>query len=288
MLDTPENNKSIRSLKTIILYSAGHLGSAVILNRLLDDKKIELTGIIKAKPLPFTFRGARKLKKQLRRTGWRFGWLLFWQQLIQGLVFLISRLLPINADLKPGWIIARDFGIPVFHCSSVNSERCREFIKSLSPDLIISAYFNQILKPDIISIPKIGALNIHPGWLPAYRGAMCYFWILKNGEDRGGVTVHWIDEGIDTGAILARKSFLLKPGMTQQRVLVLTAIIGSHLLKKIVKLLSEGNHPNPLPDEEKDESYFPMPSGKDFQAYFAQRRYFRIRDIFGFLMREKI
>ena len=83
-------------------------------------------------------------------------------------------------------------------------------MRQCQPDVLVSAYFSQILKSEIIQLPRFGVLNIHPGWLPAYRGAMAYFWVLHNGSDPGGVSVHWIDEGIDTGEILERRFFRIR------------------------------------------------------------------------------
>lgn len=275
-----------KPLRTIVLYSAGHLGSATILNRLAKAKEMRIVGVIKARPASFTSKGVKKLKKHLKKVGWRFGWLIFWQQLIQVVAYGLVLITPfLRRRLTPGWVLAKQKGIPIHYCKSINDKECLDVIRALKPDLIISAYFNQILKKEAIQAPRIGVLNVHPGWLPAYRGAMCYFWVLKNAEERGGVTVHWIDEGIDTGEILARKSFHLKAGWTQQKVLALTAIIGARLLKRIGRKLYNGEQPAPMsqPDRE-GAAYYPMPAEADFEDYFAERRYFRIRDIFGFFM----
>jgi methionyl-tRNA formyltransferase len=94
------------------------------------------------------------------------------------------------------WKIARERNISVFQTGDINAAATIEFVRQCQPDLLVSAYFSQILKSEIIQLPGLGVLNIHPGWLPAYRGAMAYFWVLHNGSDRGGVSVHWIDEKI--------------------------------------------------------------------------------------------
>lgn len=276
-------------LRTIILYSAGHPGSATILNELIESDEFVITGIIKARPLPFTIKGARTLKKQLKKTGWQFGWLMFWQQLIQGLVFLAGFIFP-GGDkrLSPGWVIAKNNNIPVLYCDNINDQVSADFISKHQPDLLISAYFNQILKSEIIRLPAIGTLNVHPGWLPAYRGAMCYFWVLKNNDQTGGVTVHWIDEGIDTGQILAKKAFRIKQGWTQQKVLVQTAVTGAEMLKDIGSVLSRKEVPEAFPETEDEEvNYFPMPQRSDFKDYFSERRFFRIRDVLKFFLNNR-
>ena len=271
-------------LRTIVLCSAGHMGSATVLNRLVESDEFEVVGIVKAQTVPMSRKGVRKLKRHLKQTGWRFGWLLFWQQIIQGLAYFLGRLLPGRKHVRPSWKIAEDLGVPILECENINNPAACDWLRSLDPDIFVSAYFSQILKPQVIRIPRRGVLNIHPGWLPAYRGAMAYFWVLRNGEQSGGVTVHWIDEGIDTGPILARRQFRLTPGMTQQHVLVLTAVIGSRLLIRVARKLQQKEALNPVSQEAlSNAAYFPMPQEGDFDAYIARRRFFRARDIFGYL-----
>jgi methionyl-tRNA formyltransferase len=153
------------------------------------------------------------------------------------------------------------------------------------PDLLVSAYFSQILKSEVIQLPRYGILNIHPGWLPAYRGAMAYFWVLHNDSDRGGVSVHWIDEGIDTGEILERRSFPIPLKATQETVLTLTAVIGTRLLRRVIRRL-QNNLPASKVSMQADTAgadYYPMPGDREFSSYFEKRRFFRIRDVLGLI-----
>jgi folate-dependent phosphoribosylglycinamide formyltransferase PurN len=282
-MDVTDNTK--KPLRIVVLYSAGHLGSAIVLNRLLDMPQYQVVGVVKATPFSFTSKGRKRLRKHLKQVGWRFGWLLFWQWLVQAVGFLITLLLPfLRKRLKPAWKLAMDHGVPVLKTANVNSVKSREFLVTCKPDLLVSAYFSQILKKPVLDIPKRGTINVHPGWLPAYRGAMAYFWVLKHGGETGGVTVHWIDEGIDTGSVIARRKFRITPNMTQQTVLAMTAIIGASLLKRVgTKLLNGEVSGFTPPDEEED--YYPLPGEQAFNDYFRTRRFFRIRDVLGFLLR---
>ncbi|GFS23891.1 methionyl-tRNA formyltransferase [Elysia marginata] len=277
-------------MNVVVLYSAGHLGSAVIMNKLLTMPGVNIVGVVKAQPLTLSLQGRTRVINHLKKVGWKFAWLLFWQRCIQVLGYLTTLVFPfLRKRLKPAWKIAADHNIPVFHCGNINDAPCQQFIRQLQPDLLISAYFSQILKKNIISLPKIGVLNVHPGWLPVYKGAMAYFWVLNNGSDRGGVTIHWIDEGVDTGGILARKSFKLKAHATQESVLMYTAVIGARLLGRVLKRLMEGKDPqlHIIQTHDEDDLYYPMPGEKAFESYFRQRRFFRIRDVLSVLVMKK-
>ncbi len=274
-----------KSLDVVVLYSAGHLGSAMIMNKLLGMPEINIVGVVKAQPLKLSLRGRAHIEQHLRKFGWRFAGMMVWQRCIQGLGYLLTIVFPfLRKRLKPAWKIASDHNIPVFRCRNINDDACGNFIQNLNPDLLVSAYFSQILKSEIISIPKTGVLNIPPGWLPAYKGAMAYFWVLNHGGDKGGVTVHWIDEGVDTGDVLARRSFLLKPRATQETVLMVTAVIGARLFRRVVKRLLAGKDARIKISEEEADAYYPMPGDRDFETYFKQHRFFRIRDILGLMV----
>ncbi len=274
-------------MRVVVLYSAGHLGSTLILNRLLKMPEYRVVGVVKTQAVPFSRSGAVKLKKHLKKIGWRFAWLLLWQRLVQGFFYLLT--FPLTSSkrrVQPAWKLARDRDIPVLKCRSINGEKAKSFVKDLSPDLILSAYFPQILKKPVILLPKMGVLNVHPGWLPAYKGAMTYLWVLRHGREKAGVTLHWIDEGIDTGEIIARRSFKLFAGMTQQNVLVETAVVGAGLLKDVGRKLARGDDPGTIvPDEAEEDQYYPMPGETEFYAYFSSRRFFRIRDLFASIRR---
>lgn len=82
-------------------------------------------------------------------------------------------------------------------------------IQSLQPDLIFSAGWRRLLPDSLFSIPKHGVLNLHDGKIPEYRGFAPINWAVINGEDKLGITIHYIDEGIDTGDIILQKEIPL-------------------------------------------------------------------------------
>lgn len=79
-----------------------------------------------------------------------------------------------------------------------------ELIRNLRPDLCFSIYYRNIFSPSYISVPSMGFINIHPSSLPKYRGPIPTFWALLNNEKKTGVTLHYIDSGIDSGDIIAQ------------------------------------------------------------------------------------
>lgn len=79
-------------------------------------------------------------------------------------------------------------------------------IAALKPDVIFSTYYRKILSKDIIDLPKLGCINLHPGLLPRDRGPNPTYWNVRRGDRYAGVSLHYIDEGMDTGDIIAEDS----------------------------------------------------------------------------------
>jgi methionyl-tRNA formyltransferase len=98
--------------------------------------------------------------------------------------------------------LAKGHGIPVLCPASINSAESLAEIGSFAADLHVSMSYDQILRKDILDLPPRGTLNCHAGALPFYRGRNPLTWALINGEKEFGVTVHWVDLGIDTGDIV--------------------------------------------------------------------------------------
>jgi methionyl-tRNA formyltransferase len=80
-----------------------------------------------------------------------------------------------------------------------------QYVAGIAPDLIVCDSYSMLLPPAILTIPRAGAVNVHSGLLPEYRGSNPIQWAIINGESEAGVTIHYMDGGFDTGDIIARR-----------------------------------------------------------------------------------
>jgi methionyl-tRNA formyltransferase len=106
---------------------------------------------------------------------------------------------------RPDWKLiglAEQHGIPALCPTSINSAESISEIGKFKADLHVSMSYDQILREAILDLPARGTLNCHAGALPFYRGRNPLTWAIINGEEEFGVTVHWVDLGIDTGDIV--------------------------------------------------------------------------------------
>ena len=110
--------------------------------------------------------------------------------------------------------LALAHGIVPLQPVRVRSAEAVEAIKSRVPDLFVVMAYGQILPPELLAVPKLGALNLHASLLPRYRGAAPVHAAVLAGESKSGVTVMWMDAGLDTGDILLSKECVLGSGET--------------------------------------------------------------------------
>ena len=92
----------------------------------------------------------------------------------------------------------------------VNSETSESELKILNPDIICICHFEKIIKKNILKIPKYGCINLHPSILPYYRGLAPQHWPIINGDEETGITVHFVNEGIDTGDIIIQRKINIR------------------------------------------------------------------------------
>lgn len=103
--------------------------------------------------------------------------------------------------------LAAEQEIPVLVHPNINSAEFKQMIMEFKADLFISMSFNQIFKQELIEMPLLKTINCHAGKLPFYRGRNILNWALINDEKEFGITVHYMDTGIDTGDIILQKTF---------------------------------------------------------------------------------
>ncbi|OGK42478.1 hypothetical protein A2954_01385 [Candidatus Roizmanbacteria bacterium RIFCSPLOWO2_01_FULL_37_12] len=98
----------------------------------------------------------------------------------------------------------------IFSAGQFKLKKTLTKIKNLDPDIIIAAFWGYILKPELINLTKIGCINFHPGFLPYNRGMNPNVWPFIESTP-AGVSLHFIDKGIDTGDIIAQKKIEIEP-----------------------------------------------------------------------------
>ncbi len=161
---------------------------------------------------------------------------------------------------------AKKLGIPVIKAADVNDKEFLENLKVLKPDLTLCLFANQMLKKQVISIPKLGTLNAHGSLLPKYRGAAQYFWYLFNGDKKGGVTVHYMDEGLDTGDIVLQKEFDIKKDDSMLSLHIKIGKTATGLYDKVIELF-KNKKAKRIPQAKANTSYLTLPTRNEMGQF---------------------
>jgi methionyl-tRNA formyltransferase len=136
---------------------------------------------------------------------------------------------------------SKKYNIPYHKNIKINSDFFFSIIKKYNCDLFVSMSFDQIFKQKIYKYPKLGTINCHAGKLPFYRGRNILNWALINDEKEFGITIHYIDDGIDTGDIILQRTYPINDNDNYKTILE-TAYTGcSSILYDALKLIQMGN-----------------------------------------------
>lgn len=153
--------------------------------------------------------------------------------------------------------IARQSGIPVLQADRVKSPEFRDWIIQNDIDLLLNIHSLFVIHPDVVSAPRIGSFNLHPGPLPGYAGLNAPSWAIYHGETAHAVTLHWMAAGIDTGAIAYTAEFEIGDTDTGLSVSAKCARHGLSLVQRLVEAAEGGIEAIPAtPQDAGERRYF--------------------------------
>ena len=150
---------------------------------------------------------------------------------------------------------ALQLGVPVFQPENMHAPQVCEEYTRLKPDLNVMAFVTDIVPESILNCPKLGSIQYHPSLLPRHRGGSAINWAVINGETRTGLTIMWVDKGIDTGPILLQKEVDSAPDDTMGSLYFNRLFpMGIEAIKESIELIRQGKAPR-IPQDESQATY---------------------------------
>lgn len=198
----------------------------------------------------------KKILKTWRIFGGRF-------LLHYGVAFVLARIR--RGDIRA--LLRRAQIAQVVVAGTLNAKATRLRIAEYKPDIIISVAANEIFSKELLSIPRLGTLNLHSGLLPRYRGLLPTFWAMKNAEKEIGISVVLMDEGIDSGEVLVQRRIPFS-GQSHAEVIRATKHLGMEALVTAVSLLQKGRYER-SPNESTNATYYSFPRREDVKEFIA-------------------
>lgn len=146
--------------------------------------------------------------------------------------------------------LALELNIPILQLEKIRTPKAMDQLRAWNPDLIVVAAFGQILKKDVLDLPRYGCINVHASLLPRWRGAAPVNAAILAGDEEMGVTIMQMDVGLDTGPMLAKRAIRLSPDATTGSVLGALSTLGADLLiETLPDYISGKLTPQPQPAE---------------------------------------
>jgi folate-dependent phosphoribosylglycinamide formyltransferase PurN len=216
-----------------VYCTCGGLHGALVLRRLRACEGLEICAVIRSsRVLEARFGFLRGAVEQIRRSSLRYA-LYLW--CATKLADWLCSLTGFGAVPTRGAA-----GLPVYTTRNLNDAEGLRFLAACSPDLLVSAFFNQRLHAPALALPKLGCLNIHPALLPEAKGVDPVFQSLLHGVPPLGVTVHFMTPELDAGGIVAQRSIEGRAGAS---VFAITAELfreGAELLASAIESVAGG------------------------------------------------
>jgi methionyl-tRNA formyltransferase len=169
----------------------------------------------------------------------------------------------------PVKLIATALNIPVTQPDKIrNNEEFRGQLQSIAPDAIIVVAYGRIIPPWMLTLPRLGCINLHASLLPRYRGAAPIQWAIAMGEDITGNTTMLLEEGLDTGPILMQQALIIRPEQTALDLFAEMAIGGAPLVVATLEGLAKGTI-KPRPQDHSRATLAPLLDREDGRMNFV-------------------
>ncbi len=190
---------------------------------------------------------------------------------VVGLITQPDRASGRGRELKapPVKTLALALGIPVMQPEKLRLPEAIEQLRAWNPELIVVAAFGQILRKDVLDLPRFGCINVHASLLPRWRGAAPINAAILHGDEETGVTIMKMDVGLDTGPMLSKRSIPLTRDDTAGSVFEKLSTLGADLLIETLPDYLSGKL-TPIPQPEEGMTYAPMIKKEDGQLDFTQ------------------
>ena len=151
----------------------------------------------------------------------------------------------------PVKIVAEEAGIPVYQPEKIKSPEFMETLKTIKADVFVVVAYGQILPQTVLDMPKYGCINVHGSLLPKYRGAAPIQWSIIDGEEVTGVTIMYMEKGLDTGDMLLKREIPIDPEDTYGSLHDKMAPVGAQALIEVLDMLEKGSVRPEKQDDEK-------------------------------------
>ncbi|MFP4056845.1 MAG: methionyl-tRNA formyltransferase [Candidatus Brocadiia bacterium] len=246
-------------MKIVLVTQNAPMYMHAMMERLLARRGGDIAGVV------FTRSHGGTLAQEVKRRLAYYGLAAFVQTSLRILLNTALR-------RRPSTVMKRH-GVARLPFTDVNSPRFVAFLRSEGVDVLLSIASMQIFRAAVLDAPRVAAINYHTALLPRHRGRQPLFYALAAGDEKTGITIHYMDEGLDTGDILLQREVPIEPQDTLHSLYQKSLDVGAEALLEALQLLEEGRAPR-TPQETSADRPNRFPTRADRQCFRAAGRRF--------------
>jgi len=243
----------------IVVLTNDNFFSFTVLKEFLERRKDDIRLVVFSSALIGKKGVFDSIKWSLNNTGLRHTVFKVMVYGIFRLLKIICKLLPFIENCYSSRLWAEQNGINSVDAADINAPEIVKQIEAANPDLIVSVSMNQIVKKEVLKIAAKGCINVHCAPLPRYGGMSPYVWVLANNEDYSAATIHYMDEGLDTGDIIVQEKVNVVENDSAFDLFYRCCLRAGELLIKVVDKIEAGTVQSYQQDLSK-KTYFSWPT----------------------------
>ncbi|MCL2361139.1 MAG: methionyl-tRNA formyltransferase [Defluviitaleaceae bacterium] len=160
-------------------------------------------------------------------------------------------------QMSPVKALALEAGVEVLQPENLKKKEIRDYLAQLDADIFVVAAYGIILPKAVLDMPPLGCINIHASLLPKYRGASPIHAAIKNGDAVTGITIMYMDVGIDTGDMIMKRELVIGPDERVQSLHDRMAVLGGECIIEALAQLGAGTAGR-IPQDDTEATYAPM------------------------------
>lgn len=261
-------------MKIFIISTEDPIKINAFLKKVIVKKKQKVVGLAIVKGSRLTVAKQKSKLKYIISLFLIMGWFSFLKNSIIHVFFKlqkrIARIFPFVKDNSLAAFAAKN-GINVTFIQTPNSKKFIEHLKTLNIDVIINQS-QSILKKELLSVPAIGTLNRHNALLPKNRGRITPFWVLYKGEKETGVSIHLVEESLDSGEIIVQERYPVSSKDTFNTLVDKNYQIAPGAMIKALDMLENGVREF-IPNNDSEATYNTTPTLKEAWEYRKKRMF---------------
>lgn len=158
-----------------------------------------------------------------------------------------------QVEAPPVKILAEERGVTVLQFPTLKKLEVNETLKALNADVFVVVAYGKLIPPSLLTVPRLGCVNVHPSFLPKYRGPSPIQAAIENGDDVTAVSIMLLDEGMDTGPLIAQKTVEVKNDDTYTSLSERLASVSAPFLVEALRLYISGAV-SPTPQDDTNAS----------------------------------